>query len=609
MADARLALLEVAGPPTGATPDPAARTSAGKPRPRFPRWSAGLAAGVIIALALYGTASLRRDPERVLPLYRPLTFRTCHVSTARFAPDGLTVIFGMSTSDHPLALYSTRTNSIESRRLDLPDADVLGISQTGRMLILLGSHRQGSWVRVGTLAEVDLAGGSPRSLVESAEDGAISPDGTSIAVVRDAGAVRRLEYPLGHALFETVGWISHVAISPDGRSVAYLHHPFYGDDQGLPMVVGPDGEPRGLAPATTNSLQGLAWSPDGASVRYTEYDFDDGAVLWSVRPGDRPKALLRTPLAFRLQDISRDGRMLVISGNSSAEIVGRLEGQTKEQRYEGWNDDSIGAISADGRLIAGDQQQSNTDGEYTAYVRGADGAPPVLLGLGTVNGMTPDGRWVFTQRMNSDRNRLTLYPTGPGSPLRLDLGDVTPVTSVLSQVTCSRDGRRAAFTGRVGGGEPHAYVLELDLAGRNRSEPDSVVSIPADMRPVGPAGTMSATLSPDGERVALLAIDGSVAIQPVDGGDPTPVPGVRNGEVPLQWTRDGRCLLVWNQVFPAEIVSIRVADGKREKVREIMPYDPAGVLYGQILLAPGGDQYVYRFRRDLNILFLARGIR
>ncbi len=604
LGDIRLELLDTLNGETDITPVVSGEQS--RRRRVLPLALAGLA---LVLLATVLLVALRRPPPRQLPTFRPLTFRSSHVSSARFAHDDQTVIFGMATSDHPLSLYSTRVGSIESRRLDLPDADVLGIASDDRMLIILGRHREGTWVSVGTLAEADLAGGAPRPLLERANDGAIAPDGSAIAVVHEVGPVEQLEYPLGHVLFTTHGWISHVSISPDGRQVAFLHHPFYGDDRGLPMLVRPGEEPVALAPRSPNSLQGLAWSPDGTAVWYTEYVFGEGGVIWSARPGKAPVALLRSPVSMRLQDVAQDGRTLLIASDTRAEIIGRLAGHDTERRYEGWNDDSIDAISADGQMFAGNQQQRSVDGEYSAFVRSADGSPPVIVGQGHVLGMTANGRWVFLQRMTRDRNRVTIIPTQAGSPCTIDLGDVVPVTTVISLLTSSLDSRRVAFIGEAGDGGLRAYVLDLEFLTDDPTETRAGGIVPVEARPIGPVGVTGAILSPDGTRIAARAADGVVSIFPVDGSAPTPVPGLAPGEVPLQWTRDGRSLLVWNRVFPAAIDRVAISDGHRDRQRDIMPDNPAGVLYGQIILAPGGEYYIYRIRRDLNTLFAAEGIR
>jgi len=553
-----------------------------------------IAAGALIAAAVIAVQMAMRGPAASLPTFRALTFRAGHVSSARFAADGKTVVFGMSTRGQPLTIRTTRADSVESMALDLPPADILGISRTGQMAILLGRHCEGSWVSVGTLGAAELAGGASRPIIERVNDGDISADGSRMAVVREVGQTQRLEYPLGKVLFETHGWISHVRISPDGTHVAFLHHPYYGDDRGQAAMVDTAGKLTTLSEELSDSLQGLAWSPDGRSVWFSGFVFGRGGVLWSVRPGSRPVERLISPVAMRIQDLSPDGRALVIAGDSRAEIAGLLAGQDHEQRYEGWNDDSIGGLAADGSLFAGNIQVSTVNGEYAAFARRGDGSPPVRVGYGDVFGVSPRGRWVFTQRLTGDRRKLVLLPTGPGEPRVIDLGNVKPVSSGSSILTCSLDGKRATFEGFVGDVGPQIYVLNVDQG---------------TLQTAGPVGASGPVISPDGTRVACLAPDGTVTVYSLADGQPSPVPGLAAGERPIQWSRDGRSLLVWNSDFPAQIHRVSLGNGHRELVLQIMPQNPTGVLYGQILMAPGGDYYVYRYRRDLSTLFLVNGIR
>ena len=548
-----------------------------------------------VAVATIAVAARIRSPEAPLPTFRALSFRSGRVASARFAPDGTTVVFGVSTRDRPLALLSTRTDSIESRPLELPPADILGISRNGQMAVLLDRHNEGSWISVGTLAAADLAGGAPRPIVERVNDGDISDDGNRMAVAREVDRLQRLEYPLGHVLFETHGWISHVRIAPDGERVAFLHHPHYGDDRGLVAMVDADGTLSELTEERSDSLQGLAWSPDGGSIWFSAFVFGEGGVLWSVRPGAKPVERLRSPISIRLQDIAPDGRALIVAGDTRAEIAGLLAGQAEERQYEGWNDDSIGGLDADGTMFAGNMQVATVGGEYAAFARGADGSPPVRLGYGDVFGMSPDGRWVYTRKMTGDRGRLILLPTGPGEPRVIDLGgSVRPDDSGRARLTCTLDGRHAAFLGFANGIGPRIFVVDLD---------------DGTLKPVGPVGTKEAVISPDGTRVAAVAPDGVVTVYPVAEGTPLVVPGIGPGEQPIQWTGDGRSLLVWDRAFPARIHRVGIDDGSRTLALEIMPKDPAGVLYGQILLTPDGDHYVYRYRRDFSTLFLVEDIR
>src|SRR3970040_767051 len=100
------------------------------------------------------------------------------------------------------------------------------------MAIWLNSRPIGTWVNIGTLARAPLVGGAPREIVEQVQWADWAPDGNSSAIVRDAGGLNRLEFPVGKTLYETGGWIGHPRVSPDGKYVAFLEHPIQGDDGG-----------------------------------------------------------------------------------------------------------------------------------------------------------------------------------------------------------------------------------------------------------------------------------------------------------------------------------------------------------------------------------------
>ncbi|MEP6994389.1 MAG: serine/threonine-protein kinase, partial [Acidobacteriota bacterium] len=85
---------------------------------------AGVAAGVFVR----GMASGKSSPD---VQFKQLTFQRGTVLTARFAPDGQTIVYSAAWDGRPLELFSTRADSTESRSLGLPPADVLSISSTG----------------------------------------------------------------------------------------------------------------------------------------------------------------------------------------------------------------------------------------------------------------------------------------------------------------------------------------------------------------------------------------------------------------------------------------------------------------------------------------------
>ena len=119
----------------------------------------------------------------------------------------------------------------------------------GEMAISLGRHYVFGWESRGTLARVPLGGGAPREVLEGVETADWAPDGGSLAVARDGGARRRLEFPVGKVLYETAGWISGVRVSPDGRRVAFWNHPSRGDNLASLDVIEADGTRRSLGRA------------------------------------------------------------------------------------------------------------------------------------------------------------------------------------------------------------------------------------------------------------------------------------------------------------------------------------------------------------------------
>ena len=118
-------------------------------------------------------------------------------------------------------------------------------------------------------------------------------------------------------------------------------------------------------------------------------------------------------------------------------------------------------------------------------------------------------------------------------------------------------------------------------------------------------------VSPDG-RVAAV-IDGSdrVLLFPLDGGDPSPVPGLEPGDIPMRWSADGRSLFVFRyDEMPARIRRVSFGTAGREVVAQITPPDPAGiesVVSAQV--TTDGRSWVYSFFQYRTDLHLVTGLK
>ncbi len=181
--------------------------------------------------------------------YQQITFRTGSIGNARFTPDG-SIVYDASWEGGVRQLYLARTDDNGSRELGLKNVALLSISKSGELAIRLNTVYYGGYARAGTLAKVPLSGGTPREVLDNVQDADWAADGESMAVVRfvPENGHWRLEYPVGKVLLDSINWISHPKISPDGRRVAFADHENpSGDDRGSVAVIEPDGQERKLS--------------------------------------------------------------------------------------------------------------------------------------------------------------------------------------------------------------------------------------------------------------------------------------------------------------------------------------------------------------------------
>src|SRR5579864_189351 len=181
-------------------PDPAAGSSgttvvatppqAAKKSPRA--LISTLALIVAAALGLYAGKFFFTPPPLPPPLYRQLTFRRGSIRSARFAPDGQTILYSAAWQGNPTDVFTARPEAPESRSMGLSRTQLMSISNTSEMAVLLDSKATGTWVNMGTLARAPLIGGAPREMLEQVQWADWAPDGT-IAVVRDLDGRNRLE--------------------------------------------------------------------------------------------------------------------------------------------------------------------------------------------------------------------------------------------------------------------------------------------------------------------------------------------------------------------------------------------------------------------------------
>jgi eukaryotic-like serine/threonine-protein kinase len=561
-----------------------------------------VACGFLLSLAigLFAGKRIWESSAVSAPLYHEITFRRGEIRSARFAPDGQTILYSAAWQGNPVETFSARQGMVESRSLGLGRAELLAISSKGEMALSLGSHPVGTWINVGTLARAPLAGGAPRPVLEDVEWADWSPDGNSLAVVRNVAGRDRLEYPVGKVLYETSGgWISYPRVSPKGDVVAFMDHPNQGDDGGSVAIVDVSGKKTELT-REWYGTQGLAWSPDGKEVWFTASELGLFHYITAVNLSGKQRLVTRVPGSLVMFDIWRDGRVLLARADRRREVMSLSDGATKERDLS-WLDYSYPAdLSADGKTLLFDEEGIGggvqygdvQDLTYAVYIRNTDGTPAIRLGEGGATALSPDQKWVIIATPTSPE-QLRLLPTGAGETQSLTNDSINH-----QWVRWFPDGKGFVFGGNEPGRGVRLYTQ--DISG-------------GKPKPISPEGVdaQAFAISPDGLSVVGVGPDQKGYIFSPAGSDSRLVNGMEPGDIPINWSQDSRSIYLYRSgEVPAKVYRLELATGKRVVWKEIAPLDPTGVsTIGPILITPDGKTYVYGFHRTLGDLYLVEGLK
>jgi DNA-binding winged helix-turn-helix (wHTH) protein/Tol biopolymer transport system component len=546
------------------------------------RWLlAGALAGAIVSMVVWAS---RQAP--VPPSFRQVTFRRGVLNSARFGPDGETILYSAEWDGASKQLFLANTVSPESRALDFQKAGLASVSLSSELALL--SMDSSKSQRGRTLSRVPLNGGAPLTIATGVAGADWGPDGKSLAVFRIDNRESVVEYPVGKVLYRTAGAISDLRVSPRGDSVAFLEHPVRADDAGLVKLVTRSGIATDLSPHWA-SAGGLAWSPSGTEIWFAAGETGVRRAIYRVTLDGKVRHVASLPGTLTLYDISKTGSVL-LGIDRSRLVLAASSGNGSTERDISWFDWShVVELSADGKLLLFDETGDGGGANHSVYLRNLATDSTVRLGDGQALGWSPHLNWVLA--LNAKKpTYLSLLPIGPEAPRTLFGSGLK-----YNWARFFPDGQCLLVAGNFPGKPLRLFVQPV-----NGGEP----------APLNPDVYLeAAAISPDGKQIAGVGQDRKTVILPASGGEPRALPTPFSA-VPVRWSADGKALFVrqrdnWTSI---RIFRCDLATTQCRMWKELTPSDQvgmAGIL--DVVISADERLFAYSYMKVLSELFVVNG--
>jgi eukaryotic-like serine/threonine-protein kinase len=454
----------------------------------------------------------------------------------------------------------------------------------------------------GTLWEISALGGWPRRIVTSSGGGDISHDGQRIALLqpadsqlalvvtaRDGSSAERVAL-LPPGFYTTLRW------APDGRSIAFQRQGHAGFDGHIEVYSLETGERREVVAGAL--LQGFAWLPDGSGFVYSSARgstllyppvFNLRAVLLD---GSSDRQLTFGDQSYVEPDVQASGKVVagritsrsdiwkVPVGGTPAENTGRAIRVTRQTGQV-----QVPSASPDDREVV---FVSDTGGHTNLWIAKTDGSgtrpitfetdPAISIGVPVwsprgdliafvrsdggkaalwairpdggglrqvVRGWAPawsaDGRWLYYWRLDLDPGVLERIPVAGGPAESVREGHGVHIPAISPDGATLFLARTVHFNVR---GIWGTGFVEYVRASPPDGPAETIARVAGERVP---ARLPNIGISPDGQRLAALMIDGATTniwTLPTAGGPMSPVTDFGDRSIMIarsvSWSRDSQ---------------------------------------------------------------------
>jgi serine/threonine protein kinase/Tol biopolymer transport system component len=524
-------------------------------------------------------------PVSSQPIYVPVVTSEGNVGSAYFYGEQTLYTFTPTDGERHTYLID---NAGGTRELSIPSGgQVEAISSRGELAILTSSGDLG-----GTLLRLSLAGGAPRQVLDRVFCAQWAPDGSELAIVRRVGDKQRLEYPIGHALFESTGPIFSCRVSPDGSSVAFVAQDTGKVNQWFLNLANRSGKVTRLGRVAGRELTAfpVLWRPDGREVWYTSFETNELGAIYAAGLNGTHRLLARYPGFVALLDVSPSGKALLTERTSFRRVLLYHDGAPPSDLS--WLNAYSFALSEDGAAVA---LFDFTSSRHEFFVRFTRDHLPVRFENGKpyLHSLSPDGKWIAVSRENNGVSQTVYVPTGPGEEYTLRADGV----ELPTHAAWLHDSKRFLFEG-TRNGTTVWFIGSLD--GGN-PKPLSGAAVPSP-------GSMWLDIAPDDDHYYTLDSDGKWWVRHLSGGAAKPIANLSADDNVMSWTADNKAVFVHTATRAAlRTDRFDIETGSRTLWREDPePGGLRGIWFSMI--TPDGKNRLYTFGRGISSLWIADGL-
>ncbi len=589
-----------------------------------------LIAATAVGAALGAANLLHLGRPEAPPSFHRLSFVPGTIESARFGPDGKTVYFSQRVGGGRPDLYVLHPDDTEPKALGIQDALLLGVSPANELAFIRGPRFRFGGRYQGLLARAPGGGGAQRDLQEDVAEAVWDGEGLATLSV-DADVQFHLQFPAGKEILAG-GWssrtIRHLRPSKDGTlmalldsdSVARTEIALYDRSGRRRRLFVKEGDSNG------DTFTGLAWGPTG-ELWVSELQGDQTA-LWALSLEGQQRFLWRGGGTYQLMDVAPSGRALLTHHQVRRGVLALRAGDPQAKDLSILGSTQAKGLSADGRslLVLESPVMEGGTPRDSAFIRPLEGGPALKLGRGLPQSLSPDGRWVHMdlaalgtadldpawvqalQEAGLDprnlgdpilRARYILFvPTSLGRPFAVPIptGFEDPGYAHLLA-----DGQHVAVT-LTTQGKDHWVLLDRRGGAPRILTGEGLGLFYSGLDPI----------SPDGTRLIVSGNSKAWFIQPLAGGEPSPIQGMLPGERVIGWSADGQAIHLRPElsVLPVTLTRLDLRTGARQQIMAFTPPDPAGHIQTRgVFINPEARAFAFTYDKKLSELYLVEGLK